>query len=89
MWMPALWTITQVLRFTFRFTLLTELMALLTELMELALLTELMELAQVVLASTLRTELMALMTLTQVVWSYPQRSSCTRTLCIALSARCG
>ena len=73
MWMPALWTITQVLRFTFRF----------------ALLTELMELAQVVLASTLRAELMALVTLTQVVWSYPQRSSCTRTLRIALSARCG
>ena len=77
MWMPALWTITQV---ALRFTLLTELMALLTELMEFT---------QVALASTLRTELMALMTLTQVVWSYPQRSSCTRTLCIALSARCG
>ena len=45
MWMPALWTITQVLRFT----LLTELMALLTELMEFT---------QVALAFTLLTELM-------------------------------
>ena len=56
----------------------------------LTLLTELRKLTQVVLAFTLLTELMTeLMELTQVVWSYPQRSFCTRTLCIALAARCG
>ena len=54
--------------------------------LELALELTIMQVLGFILLTDLMTELMEL---TQVVWSYPQRSFRTRTLCIALSARCG